>query len=286
MKKWLYTVLTLSLVLLLAACGNNSGGTTTTGTGTDAAGSEEPTTTAETVTLKVGASPVPHAEILEHIKPELEKEGVNLDIIQFSDYILPNTQLAEKTIDANFFQTQSYLDVQNEKNGTDLVSVAAVHIEPFAAYSKKIKSIDELKDGATVAIPNDPTNTARALLLLQKQGLITMKEGSDITSSEKDIAENPKNLKFLPLEAAAIPRQLDEVDLGMINANYALEAGLSPGKDALFKEDSDVPYANLLVTRQDNKDSDAVKKLIAALNSDDTKKFIEEKYQGEIIPAF
>ncbi len=282
MKKWILAVLTLSLVALLAACGNSND----TKTSTDNAASGDGDKAAETVTLKVGASPVPHAVILEHVKPELAKEGVNLEIVQFSDYILPNTQLAEKSLDANFFQTQSYLDVQNEKNGTDLVSVAAVHIEPFAGYSKKIKSIDELADGATVAIPNDPTNTARALLLLQKQGLIKLKDGADITATERDVTENTKNLKFLPIEAAAIPRQLEEVDLGMINANYALEAGLSPGKDALFKEDSDVPYANLLVTRQDNKDSDAIKKLIAALNSDDTKKFIEEKYKGEIIPAF
>ncbi|QDH20549.1 MetQ/NlpA family ABC transporter substrate-binding protein [Saccharibacillus brassicae] len=284
MKKWILAVLTLALVALLAACGNSSGGTTAS-TGTDAAGSGDAAST-EAVTLKVGASPVPHAVILEHIKPALEKEGVNLEIVQFSDYILPNTQLAEKSLDANFFQTQSYLDVQNEKNGTDLVSVASVHIEPFAGYSKKIKSIDELADGATVAIPNDPTNTARALLLLQKQGLIKLKDGADITSTERDVTENTKNLKFLPIEAAAIPRQLDEVDLGMINANYALEADLSPGEDALFKEDSDVPYANLLVTRQDNKDSDAIKKLIAALNSEDTKAFIQEEYKGEIIPAF
>ncbi|NGZ76813.1 MetQ/NlpA family ABC transporter substrate-binding protein [Saccharibacillus alkalitolerans] len=283
MKKWILAVLTLSLVALLAACGNNNGGTNAS---TDNAASGDADKPAETATLKVGASPVPHAEILEHIKPELAKEGVNLEIVQFADYILPNTQLAEKSLDANFFQTQSYLDVQNEKNGTDLVSVASVHIEPFAGYSKKIKSIDELADGATVAIPNDPTNTARALLLLQKQGLVKLKEGADITSTEQDITENSKNLKFLPMEAAAIPRQLDEVDLAMINANYALEADLSPGEDALFKEDSDVPYANLLVTRQDNKDSDAVKKLIAALNSADTKKFIEEQYKGEIIPAF
>lgn len=283
MKKWILAVLTFSLVALLAACGNSSSGTPTS-TGTDASG--EAGTTAEAVTLKVGASPVPHVEILEHIKPQLEKEGVNLEIVSFSDYILPNTQLAEKSLDANFFQTQSYLDVQNEKNGTDLVSVASVHIEPFAGYSKKIQSIDELADGATVAIPNDPTNTARALLLLEKQGLIKLKEGADITSTERDVTENSKNLKFLPIEAAAIPRQLDEVDLAMINANYALEADLSPGEDALFKEDSDVPYANLLVTNQENKDSDAIKKLIAALNSEDTRAFIQEEYKGEIIPAF
>ncbi|GGO02499.1 MetQ/NlpA family ABC transporter substrate-binding protein [Saccharibacillus kuerlensis] len=282
MKKWILAVLTLSLVALLAACGSSNGGTNAS---TDNASTEN-ANSGEAVTLKVGASPVPHAEILEHIKPELAKEGVNLEIVQFSDYILPNTQLAEKSLDANFFQTQSYLDVQNEKNGTDLVSIGAVHIEPFAGYSKKITSIDELADGATVAIPNDPTNTARALLLLEKAGLIKLKEGADITSTERDVTENSKNLKFLPLEAAAIPRQLDEVDLAMINANYALEANLSPGKDALFVEDRDVPYANLIVTRQDNKDSDAVKKLMAALNSDDTKAFIEEKYQGEIIPAF
>ncbi|MCQ4088559.1 MetQ/NlpA family ABC transporter substrate-binding protein [Saccharibacillus sp. JS10] len=284
MKKWSFAVLTLALLLLLAACGNN---TTTTNTATTGStDTEAPATSTEPVTLKVGASPVPHAEILEHIKPALEKEGVNLEIVEFTDYILPNTQLNEKELDANFFQHQPYLDDQNSKQGTDLVGVAKVHVEPFGAYSQKVKSVDELQDGAKVAIPNDPTNGGRALLLLEKEGLIKLKEGAGITATVGDIEENKKNLEFIEIEAAALPRQLGEVDLALINTNYALEAGLVPTKDALFIEDADSPYANLLVTRQDNKDSDAIKKLVAALNSDDTKKFIEEKYEGAIVPAF
>ncbi|MEJ8303769.1 MetQ/NlpA family ABC transporter substrate-binding protein [Saccharibacillus sacchari] len=287
MKKWTFAVLTMALVLLLAACGNNSSTSNTATTGSTDTGTTETTeTTTEPVTLKVGASPTPHAEILEHVKPELEKEGVNLEIVEFTDYILPNTQLNEKELDANFFQHQPYLDDQNSKLGTDLVGVAKIHVEPFGAYSQKIKSVDELQDGAKVAIPNDPTNGGRALLLLEKQGLIKLKADAGITATVSDIEENPKNLEFIEIEAAALPRQLSEVDLALINTNYALEAGLVPTKDALFIEDADSPYANLLVTRQDNKDSDAIKKLVAALTSEDTKKFIEEKYEGAIVPAF
>ncbi len=287
MKKWTFAVLTMALVLLLAACGNSSSTSNTAATGSTDTGTTETTeTAAEPVTLKVGASPNPHAQILEHIKPALEAEGVNLEIVEFTDYILPNTQLNEKELDANFFQHQPYLDDQNSKQGTDLVGVAKVHVEPFGAYSKKITSIDELQDGATVAIPNDPTNGGRALLLLEKQGLIKLKADAGITATVGDIEENSKNLEFIEIEAAALPRQLDEVDLALINTNYALEAGLVPTKDALFIEDADSPYANLLVTRQDNKDSDAIKKLVAALTSDDTKKFIEDEYQGSIVPAF
>ncbi|WP_025695243.1 MetQ/NlpA family ABC transporter substrate-binding protein, partial [Paenibacillus durus] len=207
-------------------------------------------------------------------------------IKEFTDYVQPNLQLAEGELDANFFQHKPYLDDQNQKNGWNLVSAAAVHVEPFGAYSKKIKSIGELKDGAKVAIPNDATNGGRALILLAKNGLITLKDPNNISSTKADITENKKNLKIIELEAANLPRQLDEVDLALINANYALEAGLVPTKDALFIESGDSPYANLLVTRPEDKDKDAIKKLAAALTSPEAKKFIEDKYQGSIIPAF
>jgi len=291
MKKVLLTFFSLTLIVVLAACGNNNTNNTANTAATNAAAAEataEATTepAAEPVTLVIGASPIPHAEILDAIAPLLEAQGIKLDIKEFTDYVLPNTELAEGELDANFFQHKPYLDDQNKQNGTDLVSVAAVHVEPFGAYSKKIKSIDELADGAQVAIPNDATNGGRALILLAKNGLITLKDPTNITSTKADITENPKKLKIVELEAAVLPRQLDEVDLALINANYALEAGLVPTTDALFIEAGDSPYANLLVTRPEDKDSDAIKKLAAALNSPEAKAFIEEKYQGSIIPAF
>ncbi|RZI80139.1 MAG: ABC transporter substrate-binding protein, partial [Pseudomonas sp.] len=210
---------------------------------------------AETIT--VAASPVPHAEILEFVKPVLAKEGVDLKVKVFTDYVQPNVQVAEKRLDANFFQHQPYLDEFNKAKGTNLVSVAGVHLEPLGAYSSKLKKLDELPAGATVVIPNDATNGGRALLLLDKAGVISLKDKSNILSTVKDITTNTKNLKFRELEAATIPRVLTQVDLALINTNYALEAKLDPSKDALVIEGSDSPYVNILVARPDNKDSDA-----------------------------
>ncbi|HCN64669.1 MAG TPA: ABC transporter substrate-binding protein [Pseudomonas sp.] len=236
--------------------------------------------------LSVAATPVPHAEILEFVKPALAKEGVNLKVKVFTDYVQPNVQVAEKRLDANFFQHQPYLDEFNKSKGTDLVSVAAVHLEPLGAYSSKYKKLDELKDGATVVIPNDATNGGRALLLLDKAGLIKLKDSKNILSTPKDIVENKKNLKFRELEAATIPRVLTQVDLALINTNYALEAKLNPEKDALVIEGSDSPYVNILVARPDDKDSEDMKKLVAALHTPEVKAFILEKYKGAILPAF
>ena len=236
--------------------------------------------------LSVAASPVPHAEILEFVKPALAKEGVNLKVKVFTDYIQPNVQVAEKRLDANFFQHQPYLDEFNKAKGTHLVSVAAVHLEPLGAYSSKYKKLDEIKDGSTVVIPNDATNGGRALLLLDKAGLIKLKDSSNILSTIKDITANPKNLKFRELEAATIPRVLTQVDLALINTNYALEAKLNPEKDALVIEGSDSPYVNILVARPDDKDSADMQKLVAALHSPEVKAFILEKYKGAIVPAF
>ncbi len=236
----------------------------------------------------VGATQVPHAEILEVVKPQLAKEGVELDIKVFSDYVQPNLQLADKQLDANFFQHKPYLDSFNKDRKATLVPVAPVHVEPFGGYSKKIKNLSELKDGATVAIPNDPSNGGRALVLLQKQGVIKLKDPSNIlaTATAADVVENPKKLKFRELEAAMLPRSLDDVDLALINTNYALEAGLVPTKDALFIEGSDSPYANILVTRTDNKDAPGIKKLVQALHTPEVKKFIQDKYKGAVVPAF
>jgi len=237
-------------------------------------------------TLTVAATPVPHAEILEFVKPALAKEGVELKVKVFTDYIQPNVQVAEKRLDANFFQHQPYLDEFNKAKGTNLVAVTGVHLEPLGAYSSKLKDLKDLPSGANVVIPNDATNGGRALLLLAKAGVITLKDPTNILSTVKDIATNPKDLKIRELEAATIPRVLTQVDLALINTNYALEAKLDPSKDALVIEGNDSPYVNILVSRADNKDSEAMQKLAAALHSPEVKKFITEKYKGAVLPAF
>lgn len=244
------------------------------------------TSAAQAEKLSVAATPVPHAELLEFVKPALAKDGVELDIKVFTDYVQPNVQVSDGQLDVNFFQHKPYLDSFNSEHKTQLVSVGLVHVEPFGAYSSKIKSIDELKDGAQVAIPNDPSNGARALLLLQKQGLIKLKDPSNILATARDIAENPKKLKFRELEAATLPRVLPDVDIALINTNYALEAGLNPVNDALFIEGEDSPYANLVATTDAKKDDAAIQKLVKALQSDEVREFIKEKYKGSIVPAF
>ncbi len=243
-------------------------------------------TAASAEQLSVAATPVPHAELLEFVKPALAEQGVELDVKVFTDYVQPNIQVDQKRMDANFFQHQPYLDEFNDGRGTNLVTVTGVHVEPFGAYSSKIESLDELKEGAVVAIPNDPTNGGRALLLLQKAGLITLKDESKITATPRDVADNPKDLDFKELEAATLPRILNQVDLALINTNYALEAGLNPSEDALVIEGSESPYVNILVARPDNKDSEAMQKLANALKSDAVKDFIKEKYEGAVVPAF
>ncbi|OOG66024.1 methionine ABC transporter substrate-binding protein [Rhodanobacter sp. B04] len=237
-------------------------------------------------TLRVAATAIPHAEILKQVKPLLAKEGVNLEIKVFADYVQPNTQVAEKNIDLNYFQTKPYLDAFNREHGTNLTIITGVHIEPFGAYSHKYKSIDQLPDGASVTLPNDPSNNSRALLLLAKHGLITLKDPSNELSTLKDITANPKRLQFRELEAAMLPRTLDEVDLALINTNYALAAGLNPTRDALLIEDKDSPYVNYLVGRPDNQNDPRVQKLAKALTSPEVKAFIEQKYHGAVLPAF
>jgi D-methionine transport system substrate-binding protein len=241
---------------------------------------------AQAESLNIAATAVPHAEILEFVKPTLAAEGVELNIKVFTDYVQPNVQVAEKRLDANFFQHQPYLDEFNKSRGTELVSIAGVHVEPFGAYSSKHKSLNDLPQGANVVIPNDATNGGRALLLLQKAGVITLKPEADILATPKDIVENAKAIKVRELEAATLPRVLTQVDLALINTNYALEAKLNPTKDALAIEGSDSPYVNILVARADNKDNAGLQKLAKALNSDAVKAFIAEKYQGAVVPAF
>lgn len=236
--------------------------------------------------LTVAATPVPHAELLEFVKPTLAEQGVELDIKVFTDYVQPNAQVADGHLDVSFFQHKPYLDTFNKEHKTELVSIGLVHVEPFGAYSKKIKALSELKDGALVALPNDPSNGARALLLLQQQGLIELKDPENILATSRDIVKNPKKLKFKELEAATLPRVLADVDLALINTNYALEAGLNPLNDALFIEGADSPYANIVATTADKADNEDVKKLMQALHSDAVRQQITEQYKGAIVPAF
>lgn len=237
-------------------------------------------------TLTVAATAVPHAEILKQVQPLLAQEGVKLRIKVFADYVQPNTQVAERHIDLNYFQTQPYLDAFNREHGTHLVSIVGVHIEPFGAYSRRYKGIDQLPDGATVALPNDPSNEGRALRLLARNHLIVLKDPGNALATPKDITANPKRLQFKELEAAMLPRTLDEVDLALINTNYALAAGLHPVKDALLIEGRDSPYVNYLVGRPDNAHDPRVQKLAKALTSPAIRAFIERKYQGAVLPAF
>lgn len=271
------------MIILLAGLISGCGGTDTAPAGQ---AQNQPEQKQQEVTLKVGATPVPHAEILEFIKPMLKEKGINLEIVEFTDYVQPNKALNEGSIDANFFQHVPYMDEFAKNNNMQLVALAKVHVEPMGIYSKKIKDLSELNDGATISIPNDPTNEGRALLLLQKNGLIKLKDSASLTATPVDIADNPKNLKFSELDAAQLPRTLQDVDASVINTNFALEAGLNPLNDAIAIEDKDSPYANVLTVRPDNKDDPAIKALAEALNSSEVKKFIEDKYQGAIVPAF
>ena len=234
--------------------------------------------------IVVGATPVPHAEILEVVKPLLAKEGYTLEIKVFNDYVIPNKVTDSGEIDANFFQHTPYLKEFNTNQGTKLVSVGNIHIEPMGVYSKKIKSLADLKTGDTVAIPNDATNGGRALDVLANAGLIKLKEGE--LRTKLDIIDNPKKLKFTELEAAQLPRVIDDFTIAVINTNYALPAGLNPKTDALSIESSNSPYANILVVKAGNETSDKTKALLKATQSDEVKKFINDKYKGAILPAF
>lgn len=236
--------------------------------------------------LTVAATAVPHAEILEHVKPALAREGVKLDIRTFNDYVQPNVQVAEGRIAVNYFQTKPYLDTFNAARGTKLVTLAGIHVEPLGAYSRKWKTLAEVPQGASVAIPNEGSNSGRALIQLARAGLITLKNPADPLATPKDIVANPRGLVFRELEAATLPRVLDQVDLALINTNYALDAKLDPARDALTIEDKDSPYVNYLVGLAPAAQDPKVLKLIAALKSDDVKAFIAQRYKGAVIPAF
>ena len=281
-NKILATLLALSLALSLAACGSKNE-TPADNNAADDAQTEQPADTQETVTLNVAASPTPHAEILKQCVPILAEQGIDLQIHEYSDYVVPNTAVEDGEEDANYFQHIPYLDDFNTTRGTHLVSVTGVHIEPMGIYAGKSASLDELPDGATVAVPNDATNEGRALLLLEKQGLIKLADDSNLSSTPKDIVENPKNLTFTEVEAATVPSIVSEVDIAVINSNYAMGAGFNPVEDALALEASDSPYVNVLVCKEGNENNEAIQALAEALHSDTVKNFITENYGGAVV---
>jgi D-methionine transport system substrate-binding protein len=277
-KKLLALVLTLGLTASLAACGDSAPAASSS------AGSAS--TSAETVTLRVAASPTPHAEILNAVKGILADQGIDLQVTEYDDYVVPNTAVEEGDEDANYFQHQPYLDNFNAENGTHLVSAGGIHIEPMGVYAGKTTSLEDLPDGATIAIPNDATNEGRALLLLESQGLIKLKDCTNLEATPNDIAENPKNLTFKELEAAMIPNTVEEVNLSVINCNYALQAGFNPVEDALAIEDANSPYVNIIAVKEGHENDPAIVALVAALQSETAREFITSTYNGAVVPAF
>ena len=279
-KKFLSLALALVLSLSLAACGSKKEEAPA------AAPAETPAKTTEPVVLNVAASSTPHAEILEQVVDVLAEQGIDLQIHEYGDYVVPNTAVEEGEEDANYFQHIPYLESFNEKEGTHLVSVGGIHIEPMGVYAGKTASLEELPDGAEIAVPNDPTNEGRALLLLEAQGLIKLADSSNLEATPNDIVDNPKNLTFKELEAAMIPNAVDEVDLSVINVNCALEAGFNPTEDALAIEDANSPYVNIVAVKEGNENNPAVLALVEALQSDTVRDFINETYGGAVVPAF
>lgn len=293
-RRLIVLALALCLVLGLAACGGNDTADDSTANNTTTGNNAADNTadsgdTADGKVITVGATPAPHAEILEVAKEVLAEEGYTLDIVEFDDYIMPNDAVEEGELDANYFQHITYMNQFNEDNGYHLVSVGSIHYEPFGLYAGKTASIEELADGAQVAIPNDATNGGRALLLLEQEGLITLKEGAGITATVNDIVDNPKNLEIVELEARLLPDSLKDVDLAVINGNYAIDAGLKIS-DALAIESAEgeaaTAYANVLTVKEGNENDEGVQALLAALESDEVRTFIEETYDGAVVPLF
>lgn len=285
MKKIFTLLLALTLLTSLVACNNSTGNTNKNDAETNTETKTE-TQTDDDNKIIIGVSPVPHAEITEALKDEFTKEGLDVEIKVFDDYVQPNLALDQGDIDANYFQHIPYLINFAKERGLNLENLGSVHIEPMGLYSDKINSLDELKDGDEVLIPSDPSNGRRALLLLEKNGLITLKDDTKEDITEKDIDQNTKNLKFTPIEAANIPNVYKDAALAAINTNFALGAGLNPSADALALEDKDSPYANIIAVRKGDETKDKFQKLIKVFQSDACKKFIEDTYKGEIYPAF
>lgn len=280
MKKWLLATVLGATMIFASACGG----------GSNQGGSSGGSDNEKNEVIKVGASPVPHAEILEEAKPLLEKKGYKLEIEEFTDYVLPNKALAEKDIDANYFQHIPYLEAQKQEHGYDFVNAGGIHIEPIGVYSKKYKSLEELPDGATIIMSNSVADHGRMLSMLEEKGLIKLKDGVDKTKATvDDIAENKKNLKFkTDIEAPMLTKAYEnnEGDAVLINGNFALDAGLDPSKDAIALESpKNNPYVNVIAVRSEDKDSEKIKALVEVLQSDEIKEFIQTNYQGSVIPA-
>lgn len=293
MKKKTLSAVLLSAALAagLAGCGGSQTAETTEAAGTAAqteAAQEESQADGELEALVVGASPAPHAEILEQAKPLLAERGYDLQIQEYTDYVIPNRALDEGDLDANYFQHQQYLDNFNQQNGTDLVSAGAIHYEPFGVYAGTTTDLAQLPDGATVFVPNDITNEARALLLLQDEGLLTLKEDAGLEATPLDIVDNPKNLDIVELEAAQIPRSLSDCAIAIINGNYAIEAGLKVS-EALAAESADsmavqTTYKNVIAVRSGDENSDKIKALVEVLKSPEITEYIESTYDGAVVP--
>ncbi|MBQ9042163.1 MAG: MetQ/NlpA family ABC transporter substrate-binding protein [Eggerthellaceae bacterium] len=286
----LVAALGVVLAFGLTACGGNSASSSASGSEASASASSasesaSSAAAADDKVIKVGATPTPHAEILnDAVAPLLEKAGYTLEVVEFTDYVLPNTATEDGELDANYFQHIPYLDDFNAEQGTHLVNVAGVHIEPMRIYAGKTASLDALADGAQVAVPNDTTNEARALLLLQTAGLIELNDPNDLAATPKDIKSNPKNLQFVEVEAATVPTVLQDVDIAVINTNYALGANLSNDL-ILVTEAGDSPYVNVIVVKEGNENTDKTKALVEAVSSQEVKDYITKTYNGEVIPV-
>ena len=290
MKKLVSLLLSGALAVgLLAGCGGGTGTSQTPAGNSESPAASTETGSLEGTTLKVGATPAPHAEILEVVVPILAEQGITLEIVQYNDYVQPNNAVEDGSLDANYFQHITYMNEFNVSDGTHLVSAAEVHYEPFGLYAGKTATLDELADGAQIAVPNDTTNEARALLLLEQEGLITLREGAGITATKADIEENPKNLEIVELEASQLPVRLADVDMAVINGNYALDAGLNVS-DALAVESADgeaaQAYVNVLAVKEGRETDPAIQALAAALCSDEVKTYIEENYNGAVVAVF
>lgn len=271
-RKLLFVLMVSTLMGALTGCGSSQ---------------KEPSSKSDSnTTIKVGAAVVPHSEILNFIKPKLKKDGINLEVVVLDDEAQLNPALADKQIDANYFQHVPYLDSVSKEKGYQFKVAAKVHVEPIGFYSEKIKTVDELKEGATIAVPNNPSNEYRALVLLQTNGLIKLKDGiNNYSATPRDIVKNPKKLKFVEVDAAQLTRTLPDVEGAVINTNFILEAKIDPNT-ALFREDANSPYANILVVREGDENRPEIKKLISYLNSADVKKFIQDQYGVAVVPAF
>lgn len=269
----------------LTACGGNSATSSSAAT----SGAATSSSASNGTVITVGASPSPHAEILKAVEDEIKAAGYELKVVEYNDYVQPNVALSEGDLDANYFQHKPYLDNYNQENGTDLVSAAAIHFEPMGIYAGKSSDIKNVPDGAKIAVPSDATNEARALLLLQDQGVLKLKDGAGLEATKNDIAENPHNVEFVEVEAASVPRTLQDADFGVINGNYALSAGLDTTA-TLASEGADSEaaktYANIVAVRKGEDATEKTKALVAALTSDTAKKFIEDTYKGSVIPVF